>query len=187
MAQTTETSPERIIRVTREEMFPKVGEPTEPLKALVPTFTEKLIQGVIESFDHGCTGTELKLIGTGEHPQTLIVRIEKPEEGLSLRVTVEGDWENKPHVPAGLPIIADFKGKFYRKRKPEDPDPIAEVGTILEPRTPFGLGSRGKNNYWYLRLPSREFPKGGKVAAFVQPSGEDVEKGQTILLYVDPF
>src|SRR5437667_292760 len=120
-------------RVTRAEMFPKVGEATEPLKALIPTFTEGLVMGVIASFDHGANRTILELTGTGDHPQTLRVAIEKPGDGVALKVTMEGDWENRPNVPVGLPIIADYKGKFYRNVRPEDNDPIAEVGAILNP------------------------------------------------------
>lgn len=184
MTQSPEARP---ARVTRGEMFPKVGVATEPLKSLIPTFTEKLVQSVIESFDHGATKTELELIGTGENPQTLKVRIEKPGDGLALRINMEGDWENKPNVPVGLPLIADYSGKFYRKRHLKDVDPISEVSQILAPRAPFALASRGKNNYWFLRLPLREFPKGGEIMVFVCTSGEDVKKGETILAYINPF
>ena len=179
--------PEKEPRVTREEMFPKVGEATESLKALMPTFGEGLVMQVITTFSQGVTKASLELTGTGKNPQTLKVSIEKPEQGLTLRVAMEGDWEDKPNVPVGLPLIADFKGKIYRRRKPEDADPIAEVGAILNPRDPFALGSRGKNTYWLLRLPPRQFPNGGRITQFMVPSGEDVEKGETILAYIDPL
>ncbi|OGE42465.1 hypothetical protein A3B45_01525 [Candidatus Daviesbacteria bacterium RIFCSPLOWO2_01_FULL_39_12] len=182
MGQDIETKP---VRVTREEMYPKVGKATEPLRALIPIFGKKVIEDLVEGFKFG--GRNFNLEIQGENNQYLKVSMEKPENSTLIRVTLVGDWQNKPEVPVGLSLVADYNGKFYRKRTPKDVDPIADIGKTLDPRAPFALASRGKDNYWYLRLPLREFPRGGEITAFICTSGEDVKKGETILAYVNPL
>lgn len=175
-------------RVTREEMFPKVGEPTDVLRALVPTFTEKLVDAVVDSLKNGgAKRVELELIGSGEKPQTLRVKIEREGEGGLLAVRMEGDWKNKPDIPEGLPVTADYVGKFWRFRSPNEPDPIAEVGMILSPRDAFAMATRGKTELWLLRLSGTRFPNGGRITAFTHPNGADVEKGKSTLLFVEPL
>lgn len=175
-------------RVTREEMFPTVGDSTDALKALIPTFTEKLIESVVDALKNGgVKRVELELSGEGKNPQTLKVNIDREGEGGLLAVRLGGDWQNKPNVPTGLPIIAEYDGKFWRYIKPNEPDPIAEVGNILAPRDAFGLATRGKSDRWYLRLPGDKFPNGGRITTFIQANGTDVEKGKTTLLFVEPI
>lgn len=175
-------------RVTRAEMFPRVGESTDALQALIPTFTEKLVESVVDALKNGgVKRVELELNGTGKNPQTLKVNIDREGEGGLLAVRLSGDWQNKPNVPVGLPVIAGYDGKFWRYIKPGEPDPIAEVGNILAPRDAFGLAARGKNDRWYLRLPEDKFPKGGRITAFTQANGTDVEKDKTTLLFVEPI
>lgn len=173
-------------RVTRDEMYGIVGEPTEVLKALVPTFSEKLIADVIEGFNQGGREASLVLIGEGKGAQRLIVKITRPAEGTVLRVVMKGNWASKPDVPLGLPIFSEFNGKFYRSGKPDTP-PVAEIGAILEPRGAYGLAFRGKSDLWYLRLSPGDFPNGGRITAFVQSNGAEVEARKSILLYVDPL
>lgn len=181
----TERRADSLKRVTPDEMYGGVGQAVDPLKALIPTFGERLIESLVEGLKSGVRRAELELIGQGQKPQTLKVNIERDKDGDVLKVTMEGNWEDKPKIPAGRPIYAEFEGKFFRFRKPEDPDPIANVGNILEPRGAYGMAFRGKSDYWYLRLPPREFPKGGRITAFIHPNGLDVQRGQSILLYVD--
>lgn len=175
-------------RVTREEMFPIVGEPTDTLKALIPTFTEKLVESVVDALKNGgVRRVELELIGTGKKPQTLKVNIEREGEGGLLAVRLGGDWQNKPNVPIGFSVTADYEGKFWRYRNPDEPNPIAEVGMILSPRDAFGLATRGKTDRWFLRLSGDKFPRGGRITAFTHANGADVEKGKTTLLFVEPI
>lgn len=173
-------------RVTKKEMYGIVGTPTDPLKALVPTFTEMLIQGVIESLKQGANNVSLDLRSQGEKAQHLAVKIEKLEAGIVLKVAVEGDWQTVPEIPIGLPISAGFDGKFFRFARAGDSDPIAEVGQILGPNGAYGLATRGKSDLWFLRLSAQVFPNGGKITAFVQPNGADVTAKESTLLYVDP-
>lgn len=182
-----EHSTDSLKRVTPDEMYGRVGSAEDPLRALIPTFGDRLIESLVAGLRSGVRRAELELIGQGDQPQTLKVKIERDGEGDTLRVTMEGSWEDRSEIPVGRPIYADFEGKFFRFRKPADPDPIAEVGNILEPREAYGLAFRGKSDYWYLRLPPTEFPKGGRITAFMHTNGLDVQRGQSILLYVDPL
>lgn len=172
-------------RVSREEFYPKVGEATESLKALMPTFGERLIEVLIEGLNHGVSSAELELVGNGANPQTFRVKIAREGVGSHLRVRLEGDWESTEVIPSGLPLIADYDGAFFRKMRPEDEEPITKEGTILEPDSPIGLASAGKGKYWLWRLPPADFPNGGKLTQFIHPSGEDVAKGQSIICYVE--
>ncbi len=185
MTQNPEAKP---ARVTREDMYPKVGDATEPLKAFIPIFGEKQIELLVEGFKSGGKNFHLEIRQiTGEDLQELKVSMEKPENSTLIKVAMEGNWKDKPDVPVGLPLIADYTGKFYRLRHKDDTEPISEVGQVLAPRTPFALGFRGKYDNWFLRLPLRQFPKGGEITAFICVSGEDVKKGETILAYVNPL
>lgn len=177
---------EKLHRVTREEMYGKVGEPTEPLKALIPVFGKDLIEAVINGLSNGARRVELQLIGEGEHPQTLNVKMERPGSGRLLKVTMEGDWSPGTEVPEGLPISAGFEGKFFRYMKPGEPRPIAEANVDLKPGDPYGLAMQGKSNIWLLRADPKVFPDGGRISAFIQVNGADVEPGST-LLYIKPL
>lgn len=178
-------------RVTREEFYPIVGKPTETLKALVPTFGERLMDGIREALNTpGVTSAILRLIHEGNNPQTLEVLLRKQGEDSQgedsqIEVEIRGNMEGIPVLPRGLPIIANFSGSFYRRMRPEDEKYIAKEGDILGPDDPIGLASAGKSRYWLWRLPPATFPNGGKITEFVHPDGEEVEPGVTIICYVE--
>ncbi len=176
-------------RVTREEMYPSAGKPTQPLKALIPTFGEIIITGLTEGLESGqLASATLRLTHQGENPQVFEAIIKgKNVTGNNLEIELTGDWQTSIELPKGLPLIADYEGKFYRKIKPEDNLPIAEEGTVLEPNGAYAFAMQGKDRRWFLKLPPADFPRGGKISRFVQPDGIDVIKGESILLYVEPI
>lgn len=174
-------------RVSREEFYPRVGQPAEALKALIPTFGEGIIGALIGALDHGVTKAELELVTQGDTTQTLRVIIETPiETGSShLRVRLEGDWANQEGISSGLPLIADYDGAFFRKMRPDDPEPVTKEGMLLGPDDPIGVASKGKGNFWMYRLPRGEFPNGGRLNRFIQPDGGEVRRGESIICYVE--
>lgn len=184
-----EGKPGRLPRITREEMYPTVGEPTTPLQALIPTFGEEIVRGLIEGVKEGrLSCARLKLTHQGSNPQCLEVEISGPNSsGAILNIDLSGDWDKQTKISGGLPVLAPYDGKFYRKIKPAEKDPIAQEGQVLEPNDPFALAMQGKNKIWFLKLPPTDFPRGGRISLFVHPDGEDVVRGQSILLYVEPL
>lgn len=182
----TSSEKDKLRPISREEIYGKVGAPTDVLKVLVPPFTTELIEAISKGLEAGQRKAELELIGTGDKPQVLRYKIERPGEGLALKVTMEGDWRDAPEVPRGLPILADFEGTFFRRMRP-DPDPVAVEGKTLEKDGAYAVAQQGKTNIWYLRLPPNNFPNGGVITKFVFPDGIDVIRGESILLYVDPL
>lgn len=182
-----ETNREGLPRISADEYFPKVGQPEEPLKILTPTFGEKLIEAIKEALSNGgAKRAELELIHQGENPQTLKAIIENSQEpGGLLKVRLEGDWDTRLEILQGHPLLANFRGVFFRKSRPEDPEPIAEEGQTLAPDDPIGLASAGKGNYWLWRLPETDFPQGGKITKFIHPDGGEVEPGVSVICFVE--
>lgn len=188
MSGSTEGSVENL-RVTREDMYPLVGEPTASLKALIPTFGEKIVEALIDGLKSGSlSSARLMLTHQGNNPHTLEANISgsKPD-GSILNIELIGDWASQTQIPKGLPVTANYEGKFFRKMKPADLDPIAKDGQVLEPNDPFALAMQGKNKRWFLKLPPTDFPRGGRISQFAHPDGQDVVRGQSILLYVEPL
>ncbi len=176
-------------RVSRQEFYPIVGPAVQKLELLVPTFHEKLLKVLAEvlttsGIQNGAI-TYNHLVEGEVHQSIQVVLGELPTNGGHLLMEFGGDWTVQPEVIRGLPIIANYDGAFFRKRSDKEIEPITKEGDILGPDDPFGLAAAGKDNYWLLYLPPREFPDGGRITKFVAVSGEDVETGKTTLCYAE--
>jgi len=171
---------EKLPRVLPSEMYPIVEEEAEKLKAVVPVFGKELVETIINAIktDQIKKG-ELELVNTNPS-QTIKVVFENTQGSKKLKILLKGDWEKNTEIPLGNPLNSPVKGIVYRKRQPQDKEPIVKIGKSLAPGDAICAISQTKNNIWYLYLPAAEFPQGGILTKFVIPDGGEVEKNQTI-------
>ena len=173
-------------RVSQEEFYPKVSTSTERLKALVPTFGAKIIDAVSEGINSGhLRKADLTLESTGNTPQRLSVSLVGKNSGKELTIVLSGDWERGQEVPEGAPLLANYNGRFWRKAKPDEEDPIAKDRDFIGRDGVIGVASASKVQVWLLRLPPNEFPNGGGINKFlIGNEGEDKKREKNIF-YVD--
>lgn len=180
----------RLHRVTREEMYGTVGQPTESLRQGMSQLPSWIVDSFMRGAEHaGMQRCEVEFTQGGPVPQTLKLSVERAEGSGILRAIFEGNWSAGTEVPEGWPVRAGYEGKFFRCMKPGESRPIAEVSTDLKPGDPYGLAMVGKSNIWLLRADPKVFPSGGRITAFDQSNGingADVKPGST-LLYIKPL
>jgi len=173
-----------IPRISMSDVYPKVGEAAEKLKAVVPVFGEELISAVINAVDsrqvkHG----EIELTSLSEPKQKLKLAFDNLSGSKDIKVSLTGDWQKIEDTPLDNPLFSPVKGIVYRKRTPTDDKPIAEEGELIQPNGAICAISQTKNNIWFLQLPPDKFPNGGILTKFEIPDAREVEK-DGIICYI---
>lgn len=170
-----------IPRVTQSDVFPQVGEAAEKLKAVIPIFGEEIVNAVVKAITTGqVRHGVLELISVTDPKQTVKVAFDNSIGSNDIKIQLSGDWKQLRDISLDNPLLSPANGIVYRKRQPNDANPIAEVGQTIEPGGAICAISQTKNNIWHLQLPSDKFPKGGILAKFVIPDGKEVKKGEVI-------
>lgn len=185
---------EGIPRIQRAEFYPKVGDPTDKLRAVTPPFSKALLDAVVsDAKENPQLNFTLRYKHTGDQPQELIIELSGPQQvGDQISVEISGDWTAKPETLQGVPLIANYEGSFYRRINPQADGPLAKDGDILEPTKPMviGIASARKGQYWPYELDPVVFPNGARISKFLAPDikeGSDVVAGETIICYVVPL
>jgi hypothetical protein len=173
-----------IPRIGMNDVYPRVGEAAEKLKAVVPVFGEELITAVAGSVGsrqvrHG----EIELTSLTKPKQKIKLAFDNLSGSKDIKVSLSGDWQKIQDIPLDNPLFSPVKGIVYRKRAPADEKPIAEVGELIEPNAAICAISQTKNNIWFLQLPPEKFPNGGILTKFVIPNGREVNK-DGIICYI---
>lgn len=185
--ETIDTGP--IERVLPEELYPKVGSALDKIKLLGDIVPQETLDAATKLLQ--TTNTRKFVIVRkieSDPPETIKVKFLRPEGNQSLKIKLEGPIEKKPEIPDGLPLMANFIGKLYRKRNPQEENPLADVDSILAPGQAIALAMKGKRVRWNYPLPRDKFPKGGRVTFIFDdtPQGLEVKPGMTFA-YVEPI
>lgn len=172
-------------RISKDEIYPEVGNTAEKLAAAIPVFGEELVNAVVNALNSGqIREATITLESTGENPQKLGIRLTNPTGENNLDIVFTGDWNQKEKQKEGNPLIANYDGRFWRRENPEATEPIAKEHDFILPDGRIGMASAGKNQIWALRLSKDTFPQGGEITQFPIEDGAEVKKGETVLCYV---
>ena len=170
-----------IPRVTQSDVYPKAGEASEKLKAVIPVFGEEIINAIIKSITTGqVRHGEIELVSLTDPKQIVKVSFDNAVGNKDIKVQLSGDWKLSQDISVDNPLFSPVNGIVYRKHQPTDVEPIAEEGQIIEPNGAICAISQTKNNIWHLQLPPDKFPLGGILTKFVVPDGKEVKKGEVI-------
>ena len=184
----------RIPRILPEDLEPVVGDPIQGLRDnTLPEWGQQVIDGLIA----GVTSGQISRAHFGDvdlaRKRIRKVQLDNtagiPREVKVAFSRVEGETE-KPGREISLPPHLK-KVKLYRRRAPEEKDPLIKVGQQLEPKSPLIVVMKGKGpgSKVIHYLSTREFPKGGLVTEiFVpdDPKGLEADGG-FIYAKVDPI
>jgi hypothetical protein len=178
-----------IPRVSPAEFYPFVGNTNQALERFSPILGSQLTDLVKQALQIPQIGrVVIEIPEVNDSSKVRSASIEKPDptDG-TLTIGLRGDWAELNEVPAGDPLIASFTGRFYRKMKPTEKEPIADIGSVILPDQEIGIASKGKGSNWPYTLPPQQFPNGAQIAKFncpVDDQGITVVEGETIICLV---
>ncbi|HUQ85308.1 MAG TPA: hypothetical protein VM077_03195 [Candidatus Limnocylindrales bacterium] len=142
------------------------------------SISEKVASGRVRK------GTLELLLPDADPPLEYRATFENPTGNGSIRTSLSPDLERLVDLPKGDPVMPPGDGKFYRKYRPDNPDPIAKEGDIIEPNGDIYVFEEGKGQAWPPPLDPVENPNGIRITKFKAVDGQDVT-ADTVIFYAE--
>lgn len=184
-----------IERIPPEELHPRVGNQVEKIDLLAPAIPDSWRTLITDTMLHGNASVIFRQIVHTDPPKSIEAHFIRDGAERTFEIFVNGDLEGfkQEQLPAGLPLVAEFKDQktictAYRKIDPQAGEPIAAEGKILQPGDAILILTKGKKIRWNYTLSKERFPKGGRVTAITipdVPGGFQIKHGD-IIGYIDP-